>query len=47
MNEPMRRMPMSAVDPSTMDAQPMLDELRELPPRPSAPTPSWLDVVDD
>lgn len=29
------------------ETQPMLKELRELPPRPAAPTPSWLDVVDD
>lgn len=29
------------------EAQPMLNELRAIPPRGSAPTPSWLDVVDD
>ncbi|MBL0171882.1 MAG: DivIVA domain-containing protein [Gemmatimonadaceae bacterium] len=29
------------------ETEPMLKELRELPPRGSAPTPSWLDVVDD
>ena len=29
------------------DQEPMLKELRELPPRGGAPTPSWLDVVDD
>ena len=32
---------------SVSDASPMLQELRELPPRPAAPTPSWLDAVDD
>ena len=25
----------------------LLQEIRELPPRPAAPTPSWLDVVED
>ncbi len=35
--------PMSGVrvDPS------VVQELRELPPRPATPTPSWLDVVED
>ncbi len=36
---------------SAMDAPeataPMLKELRAIPPRGTAPTPSWLDVVDD
>ena len=26
---------------------PVVKEIRELPPRPAAPTPSWLDVVED
>lgn len=30
-----------------VDALPDFKELTELPPRASAPTPSWLDVVDD
>jgi hypothetical protein len=29
------------------EAPELLQELRELPPRGSAPTPSWLDVVED
>lgn len=29
------------------ETAPMMNELRDLPPRPSLPTPSWLDVVDD
>ncbi len=32
---------------SDVDMLPELKELTELPPRASAPTPSWLDVVDD
>lgn len=38
---------MDARDGAPSEAQPMLKELRQIPPRPSAPTPSWLDVVDD
>lgn len=33
--------------PVPPEAQPMMRELRDLPPRPASPTPSWLDVVDD
>lgn len=29
------------------EATPTLQELRELPPRAPAPTPSWLDAIDD
>lgn len=29
------------------EAQPLVDEIRDIAPRPAAPTPSWLDVVDD
>jgi DivIVA domain-containing protein len=31
----------------SVELLPELRELRDLPPRPSSPTPSWLDVVDD
>ena len=36
--------PMASDSPELL---PELRELRELPPRASSPTPSWLDVVDD
>ncbi|MES2525026.1 MAG: DivIVA domain-containing protein [Gemmatimonadota bacterium] len=40
--------PFSAPMASGNEAElPELRELRELPPRNAAPTPSWLDVVDD
>ena len=42
--------PFSAPMASSTDAVELLPELkalRELPPRASSPTPSWLDVVDD
>ena len=33
---------------SAVRAEPsVVQEIRELPPRPAAPTPSWLDVVED
>ena len=37
------------VEPETESAEllPELKELRDLPPRASSPTPSWLDIVDD
>jgi DivIVA domain-containing protein len=35
-----------AIAPSA-ESLPELQQLRELPPRPAAPTPSWLDIVDD
>lgn len=35
------------VSESAPDTDPTLKELRDLPPRGNAPTPSWLDVVDD
>lgn len=38
---------MDARDAAPAEAQPMLKELRQIPPRGAAPTPSWLDVVDD
>jgi cell division initiation protein len=33
--------------PASAELLPELRELRDLPPRASSPTPSWLDVVDD
>ncbi len=33
--------------PLDADTPPLLDELRGLPPRPPAPTPSWLDAVEE
>jgi cell division initiation protein len=36
-----------ASDPDAVELLPELKELRDLPPRASSPTPSWLDVVDD
>lgn len=33
---------------SALRAEPsVVQEIRELPPRPAAPTPSWLDIVED
>lgn len=29
------------------ETAPIINELRELPPRPAAPTPSWLDALDE
>lgn len=29
------------------ETQPLVDEIRDITPRPASPTPSWLDVVDD
>ncbi|MEO7520628.1 MAG: DivIVA domain-containing protein [Gemmatimonas sp.] len=36
-----------AAEPDGVELLPELRELRELPPRASSPTPSWLDIVDD
>lgn len=32
---------------SDAETQPLVDQIREIAPRPASPTPSWLDVVDD
>jgi len=36
-----------ASSPDAVELLPELKELRDLPPRAAAPTPSWLDIVDD
>lgn len=37
----------AAGHPAPPETQPMLDELREVKPRGMAPTPSWLDALDE
>jgi DivIVA domain-containing protein len=37
----------AAGQPAPPETQPMLEELRELKPRGMAPTPSWLDALDE
>lgn len=39
--------PAAAGNPAPPETQPMLEELRELKPRGMAPTPSWLDALDE
>lgn len=43
---PLRITPPS-MPPLDADAPEILDELRDLPSRPAAPTPSWLDAVEE
>jgi DivIVA domain-containing protein len=45
--EPAAETPRPSMPDMSAGAEPVMRELRELPPRPSLPTPSWLDVVDD
>lgn len=42
-----RNTPNSVPSRETREAPDLMQELRELPPRGAAPTPSWLDVVEE